>query len=351
MRVAVAKSAAGCFIAALVSGWSISPAAAQEHERLIRFLPSDGPEVESYTVYVTDLASAREQPLDLGFVPAGADGVAQASVWLDAARSYRLEMTARNYAGESNRSNAIYVDAAAPVCDPAFCDDGNPCTVDACDAAGCFNEPLADGSTCDDGYYDTVDDQCVQGVCEGVLLACRGDADCDDGDVCNGFEVCDGGSVCLEGIPLDCGEPTDCAIPRCDAVDGCVIDLRPDGLPCDDGFADTHDDACWDGVCQGVSGAPVPALAVEGVSPESVFPGRWTITVYGQGFVPGATLSFTGKGRPPEVQSLWLMDDGTLEAKVEFSGKGPKYAYRLDVVVSLPDGTQAVLPGAVQMNP
>jgi hypothetical protein len=327
------------------------PAVAQDRDFLVRFLPPEGAAVERYTMYVTDLATALEEPLDVGLVLPDADGVARATVWLDAARDYLLQMTASNSAGESSRSNAIQVHAVAPVCEPALCDDGNPCTADACDAAGCFSEPLPDGSTCDDGYIDTVDDQCVQGVCEGVLLACRGDRDCDDGDVCNGFETCDGGIVCLEGIPLDCGEPTACTVPRCDAVEGCLTEFMPDGTLCDDGLADTHEDACWSGVCQGVLGAPAPTLAVEEVSPTAVTPGVWTITVHGQGFVSGATLSFSGKGRPPRVQSLSLLDDRTLEAQVIFSSKGPKHSHRLDVVVSLPDGTQAVLPAALRVDP
>jgi hypothetical protein len=341
------------FIAALLSGWLANPAAAQAGDFLLRFLPPEGADVERYTVYVTDLASAFEEALDVGWVPPDADGVARTTIWLDAARAYRLEMTAVNSAGESGRSNAIDVPAVTSVCDPSLCDDGNPCTEEGCDAAGCFSQWLPDGSACDDAYIDTVDDACVQGVCQGVLLACRGDLDCDDGNVCNGFEVCDGGTVCLEGIPLDCGEPTACTAPRCDAVEGCLTEFRPNGLPCDDGLADTYDDVCWNGVCRGISSGstPVPALAVEGVSPETVSPGSWTLTIYGQGFAPGATLKFPGKGRAPEVHSLSLLDDHTLEALVSFSSKGPKYSHQLDVQVALPDGTQAVLDGALRMNP
>jgi hypothetical protein len=340
-------------IAALLLCSFATPAAAQDRDFLVRFLPPEGADVESYTIYVTDLATAFEESLDLGWVGPDADGVAKTMIWLDATRAYRLEMTAANGAGESGRSNSIHVDAAAPVCDPALCDDGNPCTADGCDVAGCFSEMFPDGSTCDDGYIDTVDDQCVQGVCQGLLLACRSDFDCDDGDVCNGFEICDGGTVCLEGIPLDCGEPTACTVPRCDAVEGCLTEFRADGVPCDDGLADTYDDACWSGICQGIPSAstPAPTLAVQDVSPAAVSPGSWTITIYGQGFAPGATLKFPGKGRAPEVHSLLLLDDHTLEALVSFSSKGPKHSHDLDVQVSLPDGTQAVLRRALRMNP
>src|SRR6058998_3492528 len=36
-------------------------------------------------------------------------------------------------------------------CSPASCDDGNPCTVDGCDAAGACTHTAASGTACDDG--------------------------------------------------------------------------------------------------------------------------------------------------------------------------------------------------------
>lgn len=49
-----------------------------------------------------------------------------------------------------------------------FCDDGNPCTEDSCDAqSGCFHEPLANGTPCDDSNACTSNDACVASVCEG----------------------------------------------------------------------------------------------------------------------------------------------------------------------------------------
>ena len=56
------------------------------------------------------------------------------------------------------------------------------------------------------------------------------------------------------GIPSP-ENPGACTLPRCDAVEGCLTEFRADGVPCDDGLADTYDDACWSGVCQGISGA------------------------------------------------------------------------------------------------
>ena len=113
-------------------------------------------------------------------MPPSDTGVARATIALDETRAYRVQMAAYNDLGESVRSNQIAIEASAPTCDVLLCDDRNSCTSDSCDAAGCFNKPLQDGTQCDDGYLDTVDDQCIQGVCEGIRLGCRDAADCDD---------------------------------------------------------------------------------------------------------------------------------------------------------------------------
>ncbi len=337
-------------VAALCCSFA-SLAGAQDRDVLLRFLPPENAPVTGYSVYATDVATDLEELFEVGYLAPGSDGVARTSVVLDAARSYRVAMTASNAAGESARSNEIHVAAEAPLCDPALCDDANPCSADSCDAGGCFSTPLPEGTLCDDGFVDTVDDQCVQGACEGVLLACRGDLDCDDGNVCNGLEECDGGTVCLEGIPLDCGEPTACTIPRCDGVAGCLTELRPDGVACDDGSADTVDDQCVQGVCEGTPATSEPPLVVEGIDPAVVFPGRQTLRVYGQGFVPGSSLSFiNGAGPAPRVTSLRLVDARTLEARVDVSRKGSRRARVFDALVTTPDGSQALLRGALRIE-
>ena len=75
-------------------------------------------------------------------------GILPITILLDDAITYSVQMTASNDYGTSPRSNGIVIQAAAPLCDPALCDDG---------------------------YVDTVDDQCVQGifVAEGVKVVRR----------------------------------------------------------------------------------------------------------------------------------------------------------------------------------
>jgi hypothetical protein len=322
-------------------------ARALERDAVLEFLPPSGSLVDGYRVYVMDDATQVVDDLDIGFVPPDADGVARSVLVLDTASSYRVNMTAYNAVGESAPSNQILIPAEA--CEPSLCDDANPCTSDSCDAAGCVSLRLPDGSACDDGYVDTVDDQCVAGVCEGIVLACTGDLDCDDGDVCNGAESCEQGRVCLGGVPLDCGAPTQCAEPACDAQQGCLSVARPDGTPCDDGRADTLGDRCFSGVCQPGDGA---GLAIHSVAPDAASPGRHTIEIRGTGFGVGMVLSFeNGKGRSPRVESLELVDATTLEARIHVSRKGPKRDRLWDVVLTAPDGVRVSLPRALRVTP
>ncbi|MET0284444.1 MAG: lamin tail domain-containing protein, partial [Polyangiales bacterium] len=58
------------------------------------------------------------------------------------------------------------------------CDDGNACTVDACDAQGyCTNEPASNGAASDDGDECTLGDQCTNASCtSGSVIACGPEA-------------------------------------------------------------------------------------------------------------------------------------------------------------------------------
>ena len=106
---------------------------------------------------------------------------------------------------------------------PLSCDDGNACTVDLCDAnSGCVSVPVADGTPC--GGSNT----CLRGVCSST---CLGDAECDDGDLCNGKEICLS-SRCRAGTPLSCNDGNVCTADACDGRLGCVTAPLPDGSAC-----------------------------------------------------------------------------------------------------------------------
>jgi len=96
----------------------------------------------------------------------------------------------------------------------ADCDDGDPCTVDACDT--------------------------TTGTCSYTSLP--DSTSCADGTVCNGAEVCVQGK-CKAGVPLVCVDGNECTQDVCDPVLGCQFPALPDGSPCAAG-------TCLAGVCQ-----------------------------------------------------------------------------------------------------
>lgn len=75
--------------------------------------------------------------------------------------------------------------------DPPACDDGNACTVDACDAAtGCTSTPRV----CDDGQACNGSETCDPAAgCVSTALVC------DDGDVCSD-DSCDDGTGCSNAL-------------------------------------------------------------------------------------------------------------------------------------------------------
>lgn len=333
------------------------PLAAQALDRdvVLEFLPPGSGGATGYYIYATDEGTGVEEKYDAGLAVPDGDGIARTIVVLAEERSYRVSMTTYGEGGESEDSNSLVV-TPVDICDPADCDDDDPCTLDTCgEGGGCESRFAPQGTTCDDGFVDTVDDQCnAAGECQGQLLICSDDLDCNDDTVCNGIETCDGGLVCLEGTPLECDAPGQCQIAWCDAGEGCLVEDQPDGTLCDDRRADTDGDVCTSGVCQGVvvsndppadtggGGGGVPVLEVTSCTPEIVSRGSTTLTIRGQGFVTGTQITFDhGKGPAPKLRSLQLggTDGSTMHGEIWISGKGPKRDITWDLVVTLPDGT------------
>ena len=103
--------------------------------------------------------------------------------------------------------------------DEETCDDGLPCTVDACDDGACTSTPQVEGGACDDGDLCTEEDTCSGGVCSGA--------------------------------PRDCDDHQPCTLDTCDS-DGGACGYEPAAGGCDDGDACTGPDLCVEGVCQSV---------------------------------------------------------------------------------------------------
>jgi hypothetical protein len=154
------------------------------------------------------------------------------------------------------------------------CDDGNPCTDDACDPlAGCQFTP--NQAPCDDGNACTPTDLCDGGQCSGSGgLVCDDDnvctadfcdpavgcvqdpvdGSCDDGDLCTLGDLCAAGACVPGGLSLVCDDANPCTDDSCAPLSGC--EFVPNQEPCDDDDICTLGDQCSAGLC--VSGGDAP---------------------------------------------------------------------------------------------
>ncbi|MSP91930.1 MAG: hypothetical protein EXR79_09060 [Myxococcales bacterium] len=149
------------------------------------------------------------------------------------------------------------------------CDDGNPCSHDACGATGCSHLPQV--GPCDDGNACTGADACKQGVCQaGPVkpcsdgLPCTVDgcdaktggctakpgidgAVCDDGNACTVAETCQAGA-CQGGAAKACSDSNPCTADGCAAQSGCTHEFTTQA--CEDGSPCTIGDTCAAGQCK-----------------------------------------------------------------------------------------------------
>src|SRR2546426_12307179 len=91
---------------------------------------------------------------------------------------------------------------------------------------------------------------------------CVTDADCSDGNACNGIEVCVSGT-CQPGTAVVCTALDQCHVAgTCDPATGiCSTPPAADGTACDDGDACTQTDTCQAGACTGMN--PVVCTALD----------------------------------------------------------------------------------------
>jgi hypothetical protein len=158
---------------------------------------------------------------------------------------------------------------------PSGCDDGNPCTTDACGAAGCTHT-AQNGTACDDANACTTSDVCRAGVCTGeapVTCPAPGacglpgvcdrttgqcsrplvDAGtpCDDANLATSDDACDATGACA-GLPITCTPNDACKTYAPNGTATCAVTINA-GASCDDADLTTSDDQCSaTGVCVGV---------------------------------------------------------------------------------------------------
>ena len=166
---------------------------------------------------------------------------------------------------------------------PRDIEDGNPCTVDSCDAAGgVAHQPVPVGTACSDGNVCNGAEACTaQAACVAAAPPALDDNNpctidscdatfgvahvpapagraCDDANLCNGRETCDGFGLCASGSAPSVDDGNACTADQCDPTLGVSHVASASGFPCKDNDGCNGDEAC-NGAGQCLSGTP-PAL-------------------------------------------------------------------------------------------
>jgi hypothetical protein len=99
---------------------------------------------------------------------------------------------------------------------------------------------------CDDGDVCNGTETCQANRCTpGTPLVC------DDNNACNGVETCDATLGCQAGVTPNCDDANVCTTDSCDTTLGCVHVNNTNA--CDDGSLCTTGDVCAGGVCTGTA--------------------------------------------------------------------------------------------------
>ena len=263
----------------------------------LAFQEPNDPRVVGFHVYVASSSMAYGDWLDdINYIPTP-DASGNANYTVTGVEQFsNVYISVKSYdasGAESPFSNELMVPAEQQ-CLVSGCNDNNPCTVDTCTATGCKFDPapLA-GTTCNDGNAMTYNDVCQSnGVCAGTPGQCNVDSDCPaPADVCAGPQSCvnhkcqagtspkpdqtacnDGNAatkydVCLSGVchGYACGSDADCSDGQaCNGVERCVANACVAGTPmvCDDGNVCNGTERCVGSSC--VAGTPLQCPADEG---------------------------------------------------------------------------------------
>lgn len=119
------------------------------------------------------------------------------------------------------------------------CDDMIPCTTDSCEASSSTCRHTPNNAACTVGLRCSPTLGCI-------AMGCTTNAECSDGNACNGSETCAPGTAgadpstgCVRGPSMDCNDHIDCTTDSCNMASGCVH--APNNAACDDTFACTTD--------------------------------------------------------------------------------------------------------------
>jgi hypothetical protein len=187
---------------------------------------------------------------------------------------------------------------AVPAFQGAGCNDGNACTSATCNAGVCS------GPQIDCSAYNG---QCTSGACDpdiGCYGAPINEAQaCSDGNACTNATVCVSGEC--TGTPVDCSHlDFGCEVGQCNQANGqCLVQLLPDGVACDDGFACSTNATCDAGVC--VPGNLAPFWTEDFADNNA----GWSLGTEWE-IGPAVASSCTNLGQDPATDHTQAGDDG-----------------------------------------
>ena len=266
-----ARARAGVALLALAL-FAAASAEAGIRYRAVRFVPQGEVVADGYDLHIRSPGDTAWAVIDMGFVETNDNGIARYRVLLNDDVDYELAVSAYVLDGStklsSPLSNQIEVEAiATAACTvDADCADGDVCNgEERCLAGACYaGEALtcADPGPCEAAICHAVDGcQVVPDLDDpacnpGPAPECVVDADCSDDNVCNGAETCSAG-VCQGGATLACQDPGPCQAAVCDALAGCLVVEDPDDPTCEcladadcaDGDVCNGTEQCAGGVC------------------------------------------------------------------------------------------------------
>ena len=133
--------------------------------------------------------------------------------------------------------------AAPPCASAADCDDGNKCNgIETCNGVCQAGVPVV----CNDGVGCTID-SCTPAT--GACAFTPNDAICDDGFQCDGLEVCDPQLGCKPGAPVVCDDGVNCTADACIEPSGTCVST-PIDANCSDGQLCNGTEVCTPNGCQ-----------------------------------------------------------------------------------------------------
>lgn len=190
----------------------------------------------------------------------------------------------------------------APDCQPS-----SPCRQTAFDpvSGSCVEAALAEGAECTPESACIVNAHCIHDACIGEALSC------DDGNVCT-IDACEPTSGCVHHEPEDaCAAPSDpCKVAYCDPVLGCSTTDAVDGTACGDADCETAQ-VCIGGTCK-TAAVPEGAVCAKATPCQSA--GICHDNVCVQGPSGTMTAAWTYAAPPQNSIQMWLVFLGVADA-------------------------------------